>query len=181
MVAERRVFPGQDIVYSDGWPVVLLDDGTIGYCADPTRKDDCLRPAIATALGVHIRDVPDPRIDERLEAGVDPEVISSEFSDRLERWLDGRGLRLIIHHPAPDRERWVGVFDPAVVTVDGRVLDLSSTWPEQPPFMDHCLVMRYDQIIHDPARSLTPPRGTRPPNWNPRECAFGITFDPKEQ
>jgi hypothetical protein len=48
---------------------VTLSDGKTGYLERPGRADDCLAACLATCLHVPIREVPDPRLDERVAAG----------------------------------------------------------------------------------------------------------------
>jgi len=48
-----------------GARVVRLGEGELGYCMNPARLDDCLRPCIATVLQVPVEQVPDPRLDDR--------------------------------------------------------------------------------------------------------------------
>ena len=45
-------------------PTRVLPDGTLGFRI--TRRDDCLRAAVATCLQVSPDEVPDPDIDFRL-------------------------------------------------------------------------------------------------------------------
>ena len=149
-------------------PLVQLDDGSVGYTMDPTRRDDCFRAALATLLGVPVEQVPDPRLDERLEAGEDPEEINRETWARLDAWLAGRALRLVLHHDAlpVDCDRWIGV---------ARAPDPDDI------FGDHCLVLSRDQVIFNPSISLEVPRGMQIERPTLANIAYGITCDSKEK
>ncbi len=119
------------------------------------REDDCFCAALATLMQVDIEQLPDPRIDERLEAGDDPEVIDREAGQALAVWLTVRGWRLAYHATPPvDRGAWIGVS------------------PGEGPFSDHCLVMCLDRFVHDPAS-----------NWSAQvqhifEVDHGYTIEP---
>jgi hypothetical protein len=115
---------------------VPLEDGTLGFFVRWPRKDDCQAAAIATVLQVPIGKVPDPRIDERLEAGEDDEEIDRRAHVELTRWLARRGLRMVVHRSPLDvaRRRWIGV-----VMMPGR-------------FQNHCLVMDRQKCLFDPVR-----------------------------
>jgi hypothetical protein len=83
--------------------------------------------AIATALQHPIEQVPDLRLDERVDAGEDPREVSASSWERIARWADRLGLKLTFHEQVPaDRRRWIGVCpDPNGSSILG----------------DHCLVM----------------------------------------
>lgn len=161
-------------------PVVRLGENEVGYCMDPERTDDCLRPAVATALQVPVEQVPDPRLDQRLARGDDPEEIGRDTWVRLMEWLDRRGLQLSIHRDVPvARERWIGVCPGGVPTENQVALArLMGFQFRGNPFADHCLVMSHDEILFDPAISLRLPRGVRTRAWRPSQVAYGLTFDP---
>jgi hypothetical protein len=141
-----------------GWPMVVrLPTGERGYYQ--TRNDDCMRAAVATCLQVPIEDVPDPRLDERLAAGDDPDELDRLARAELEGWLAGRGLRLVRHWRLPvDRERWIGVS------------------PGPGEFGDHVLVMTRAEILFDPASYI--PGMERLARLRP--LSYGITFDREE-
>ena len=111
-------------------PLVQLDDQSTSYTMDPSRRDDCFRAAMATLLQIGVEQVPDPRLDERLEAGEDREQINRESWARLHEWLAGRALRLVFHHEAlpVDADRWIGVArapDPTLTSL----VTIVSSWP----------------------------------------------------
>ena len=147
--ATRRVISLRHLYNS---PRTRLEDGTIGYRVRVPRTDDCFAAALATVLQVPIGEVPDPRIDERLAAGESPEEITSSAWDGLYEWLDRRGLRMIVHEKVPaNRRRWIGIV------------------PWRGDFNDHCLVMRMDRLLFDPAYL----GGNYVP---PGKIAFGLSF-----
>ena len=155
-------------LWQTGGPVVQLDNGDTGYCAHPRRWDDCFRAAIATATQIPIELVPDPQLHRRLRAGQTADEINEESWQAISRWLHRRGLQLVLHDTVPvDRERWIGVC----------------RWPDHPtnPFADHCLVMSYDRIIFDPARSAVAPPGKRLRTWRGDEVTYGLSFDPRKK
>ena len=154
---------------------MTLSDGTLGYYM--RRPDDCLAAAIATVLQVPLTDVPDPRLDEQVRAGRDPDEISRTTAEKLERWLHARGLRLVVHHRVPvNRARWIGV-----VVID-----------EMPPFCDHCLVMARGRLLHDPtvwrreeidlARSVHGEQAAKIAMlmFGPSSIRYGLSFTKKE-
>lgn len=111
-----------------------LADGTVGYSVRFLREDDCFAAAVATILQVPPEDVPDPRLDERLAAGENPEEVNRTAWREFEIWLAGRGLTMIVHRSVPvDAERWIGVV------------------PLRGWFQNHCLVMSRSRLLHDPA------------------------------
>ncbi len=150
-------------------------DGTeIGYYADPTRWDDCMRAAIATATQIPIEQVPDPRLHDRWAAGDDPDQISDESWLRIAEWADRRGLQLMLHETVPaDRERWIGI---CVYTPSWHELVLAEN-----PFPDHCLIMSYGDIIFDPAAMAVVPSGMRVQTWKPADVTYGLSFDLRER
>jgi hypothetical protein len=135
-------------------PKRRLADGSVGYFIRLPRRDDCWAAAIATCLQVPIDEVPDARLDERVKAGEDPEEVNCSAWQQMNRWLEGRGLRMIIHRkvPAP-RRRWVGV-----VPVSGQ-------------FNDHCLVMAHDTLLFDPT-----PNMSFFLSFGPSDIAWGFSF-----
>ena len=174
---------GAGLAMARGYPVVQLGQDEIGYCMNPARPDSCLSAALATATQIPVEQVPDLKLDKRLQAGEDAETISRESWARIAKWLDSRGLRLVFHDAVPvDRERWVGVIrgalpDSDVVTQFG--LDLGRA---NNPFLDHCLVMSHGRVVFDPAISLSPqlPSGVRLPRWRPSQVEYGLSFGREE-
>ena len=132
-------------------PAVRLEDGSVGWCMSPARLDDCLRPSIATVLQVSPAQIPDPRLDERLEAGESASEINRETWERLDRWLAGRGLRLVFHRNAlpVERDRWIGVVAGTPLADDPVA------------FQDHCLVMNGRSVLLNPIVSIPTPPGMR--------------------
>lgn len=181
--AERRSKPGRPLRAHHGYgvwvprpnattrPVVPLgEDGESGYYADPVRWDDCFRSAIATATQVPPEQIPDPRLQQRVRAGEDPDEISDESWERIARWAERRGWQLVLHDTVPvDRERWIGVC-----VDDGRGTDPN-------PFPDHCLVMSYGDIIFDVAGRASAPPGQRLRTWRPSDVTYGVSFDPTKR
>lgn len=147
-------------------PVVELDGGEVGYGMDPYRLDDCFQAAIATTTQIPIEQVPDLRLDKRVAAGEDPDEINLQGWERIYRWLQGRGLGLVIHEDVPvARDRWIGVVrDPSPAG----------------PFCDHCLVMCHDELVFDPACTVKAPPGERTMHFRPSAIAYGISFDREE-
>lgn len=132
-----------------------LADGTVGY--HQTRTDDCWRAAVATCIQIPIGKLPDARIDEHLAAGESVKAVDRAAWTQMTRWLDRRGWSLI-EHPEPPTylERWIGIV------------------PVAQPLMSHCLIMRGDRILFDPA--VAP--GVR--TFYPLEVAYGFSFQAKE-
>jgi hypothetical protein len=87
-----------------------LADGTLGYFMHARRMDDCWQAAVATVLQVPIDDVPDWRLRERRRGGeLGGEIVRSAWQE-MDRWLAGRGLRMVTHRIVPAaRARWIGV------------------------------------------------------------------------
>jgi hypothetical protein len=122
--ARIRIWDGIDV-----HPIIELDDGTTGFGSDPARTDDCLRPAIATLTQIPIEDVPDPRLDQRLIVGEDPDVVNHEACMEVFVWAASRGLQLNVHETPPVwRDRWIGLVETGAPC----------------EFSTHCLVMSYD-------------------------------------
>jgi hypothetical protein len=119
-------------------PIVLADGRTAWR---QEREDDCLRPCIATIMQVPIWAVPDPRIDERLAAGHDPDAIAREARAALDAFLAGHDLRAVWHRDVPLEGDWIGVSPGA-----GR-------------FADHTVLMRGEAIVFDPAEGFPVPDG----------------------
>ena len=135
-------------------PTRNLRDGTIGYSI--SRRDDCLRAAVATCLQVPPKRVPDPRIDERYARGCTCDRINDLVWGGLREWLAERGLRFRLHDSPPwELARWIGI-----VPKDGFA-------------QDHCLVMERDVILFDPAFIV----GVTC-SYCPTEIETGLSFEP---
>lgn len=184
----------------------MLADGTVGYYMLQSRHDDCLRAALATMLQVSPPDVPDPRLDERTQAGDDPDVVVAESWTALEQWLSGRGQILSCHdeplficNSDPKWKRWIGVCSggdgaDALTTVEavlatglvnraarrGSVIEQVLNDPTRVRYSEHCLVMSYDELLFDPGSTIEPPPGFAPRVWDTSEISWGITIEPKE-
>lgn len=142
-----------------------LADGTVGYFVRYPREDDCFAAALATTLQVPIGDVPDPRIDERLNGGWTPERVRRTMMSELDRWLRRRCLRIILHRNVPARRRrWIGVIDP----------------PDYPGyFQRHCIVMSHDRFLFDPAAfgdHISPNSLPRVRHFQPKDITYGLSF-----
>lgn len=160
--------------------VVPLGNGEIGYCMTPNQTFDCLRPAIATVLQIPLEQLPDARIDKRLDTGDPPEVIVRESWARLVRWLHGRGVQLVVHETVPVRKhRWIGVCK----SPNSSFLDelLKDTPDSGAAFSDHSVVMCHDRVVFDPAISLRAPPGMRLYRYELADVRYGISFDRREQ
>ena len=121
-------------------PAATLDlrDGTVGYLVRHPRRDDCWAAAVATTLEIPIDQVPDSRLHERRRAGESVEAINCSVRQEFERWLTGRGLRMVTHRKVPAaRARWIGI-------VPGRGMGWS----------DHSMVMSWGAILFDPTRDV---------------------------
>jgi hypothetical protein len=160
--------------------VWIEEHGITGYCSDPQRRYDCLRPAIATVLQVPPARVPDLGVERAVAAAVDPLEFSLRMWDRLERWLHERGLTLTFHDRVPRHAGWwIAVCALDATTRDGVVERYSSARPSpRGPFASHCLVMYRDRRIFDPAMRADPPPGMRVRRWGPETFRYGISFDP---
>jgi len=146
-------------------PIVRLGTDLIGYCMHPERLDECFRAALATATQIPLEEVPDARIDARLAAGDDSDQIIREAWEDLDDWLLARGLQLAVHETLPvGRERWIGVC-----SASGHAC-----------FSEHCLVLRYGEIILDPGIGLEPGPGMQLRTWIPSDIDYGFTLDRKE-
>ena len=144
----------------------LLADGTVGYCVRAPRRDDCFAAALATCLQVPIDELPDPRIDERLDAGETPDEINRAASVALAVWLQTADLRMVIHHKLPPRRRrWIGVI------------------PMAGDFQDHCVVLNGREILFDPA-VWQPVAGSDPVAdenvvaYTFHDVTYGLSFQP---
>ena len=85
------------------------------------------------------------RLDDRLAAGDDPDVIGREARAELDRWFADRGWRLVRHSELPiGSGGWIGV---------------SAGGDE--PFDDHVVVMTEDRLVFDPASNWPAPMGYR--------------------
>ena len=174
--------PPRPVVISVGGSIgVRLRNGDVGYLQ--TRTDDCLRASVASALQVAPRDVPDPHIDRRLQAGEEPEAISRSMWGELAEWAAERGLQAEISSVLPrSRHRWIGVVPAKGLT-----------------FGDHTLLMERDRLLWDPIgfeRTPTPadlreigwaeltntaPGKRMPPyTYTPAAIRWGIWFEKKE-
>jgi hypothetical protein len=141
-----------------GRPTVALRDGTTGYYVRTNRRDECFAACLATCLQVPISDVPDPRIDERLAAGEDPEEIGRSAWHQILEWLASRGLGIAIHkRPPAGHPRWIGVV------------------PLRGHFNDHCLVMSGDEILFDPVDQLQHHGAVA--HFQSRHVRFGYSFE----
>ncbi len=115
---------------------VQLSDGTTGYYPEPGRTDMCFTATVATCLQVPFDQVPDPDLDERVDAGEDPEVVDRDAWLQFAKWLRARGLGMRTHESnrLPWRaRRWIGV-----IRVPG-------------VFQAHTLVMARNKALWDPA------------------------------
>lgn len=159
---------------------VPLPEGDLGYVM--VRPDDCLRAAIATAIQVPSREIPDPRLDQRVRAGEDPETVSQDAWDRITRWLAGRGLKPTFHTHVPGRRRWIAVCRGQS---DEEADAFRARWDvpadDLVPFQDHCIVMSYGHILFDPACGIPTEPGMRLRRWDSSDLMYGITFDRKDQ
>jgi hypothetical protein len=157
IAARTRVWDGIDV-----HPIIELRDGTTGYGSDPARPDDCFRPAIATLTQIPIEEVPDPRLDQRLVVGEDPDVVNREAWEELIRWAAGRGLRINLHDDVPlKRNRWIGMVETGAPC----------------EFATHCLVLAHGELLFDPGISSRPPPGYRQATYTPDDVSLGVTFD----
>ena len=136
---------------------VTLPDGTIGYYERGMRSDDCFAACLATCLQVPIEDVPDPRIDERLQAGESPEDVDRSACEELGRWLTARGLCMVTHRPPVASPRWIGVIEFVGA------------------FNDHTVVMAGDTILFDPVDRSRYSRPVR--TYTVEDVSGGFTFE----
>jgi hypothetical protein len=135
-------------------PEVRLPDGSVGYYVRLPRIDECWAAAVATCIQVPLSELPDDRIDERLEAGEDPEEINRSSWEETRRWLAERRLRMLVHRKVPAaRRRWIGIV------------------PDRRPFKAHCLVMDRGKIIFDPTPNMDLFR-----NFTASEVRWGFSF-----
>ena len=139
--------------------VVRLRDGTAGCYERGRRTDDCFAAALATCLEVPIGEVPDPRIDERLQAGEDAETIARTMWQELAEWLAARGLVMNVHATPPvELPRWIGI-----VRFEGH-------------FNDHTLVMSRDEVLFDPVDRSRHSRRVR--TFSVADVSGGFSFEP---
>ena len=171
------------------YPVVrLTEDGPdfdgvpeagdeIGYCMDPWRGDDCFQAAIATAAQIPIQEVPDLALKKQLREGGDPEEISRAAWTRIAEFAYERGLRLVFHKRVPvARLSWIGV----IVVPGGRSYVAGPSGlilAGDAGFRNHCLVMRHDQLVFDPACSVQSPPGYAVESYDPTQITYGISFN----
>jgi hypothetical protein len=164
------------------WGVQPQPGDEIGYGMHPYRTDDCLQAAIATATQVPIEQVPSLDLHERRERGEDPEEISRDCWERIDRWATKRSLALTFWDQVPPaRDRWIGVVlaeagDHAYAVEGGRLV-LSDT---SGAFNDHCLVMSWDRLVFDPSCSIKLPPGLDTEIYDTSQIGYGISFDGKE-
>lgn len=136
-----------------------LPDGTTGYYERAMRTDDCFAACLATCLQVPIEEVPDPRLDERLQAGEDGHEIGHSAWRRLAEWLDERRLRMLVHETPPWKHaRWIGVIG----------------FPGH--FNDHCVVMSKHEVLFDPVDKTRHSRPVRA--YAAEDISRGFTFEP---
>lgn len=149
------------------WGVIPRKGDEVGYGMHPYRSDGCLRAAIATATQVPIEQVPDLRLDDRLDRGEDLDEISRTSWVCIEEWAASRGLvmKFWTEVPAP-RERWIGV---------------SKDEEDELPFGDHCLVMCRDRLLFNPNCSVMPPPGTEVFNATTDSITYGLSFESLEE
>lgn len=139
---------------------ITLSDGTTGYFERGMRTDDCFAAALATCLKVPIGEVPDPRIDERLQAGEDAEAIARSSWQELAEWLTARGLLMNVHaQPPVELPRWIGI-----VRFPGS-------------FNDHTLVMSRDEVLFDPVDRSRHSRRVK--TFSVADVSGGFSFEPQ--
>ena len=141
---------------------VTLDDGTTGWCIRAPRADDCWQAVVATALQVPIEDVPDSRIDERLEDGESADEIGRSYDLEFREWLRGQRLRMTRFAVEPGRlpklPRWIGQC------------------PVRGDFQDHCLVMSGPDVLFDPIVTLEDQLGRKVKAWGADDVRIGYAF-----
>jgi hypothetical protein len=142
------------------WP---NDGDEVGYGMRVAKWDDCFAVCVATVTQVDIGQVPNLDIARRIAAGEDPERVSEESWERMDRWAERRALRLTVHEDVPvDRRRWVAVCaDPANVSAGN----------------PHCLVASYARVIWDPSITCRHPDGLRPHQFGADAVAYGLSLD----
>jgi hypothetical protein len=141
---------------------VTLSDGTTGWLERGARTDDCFAACIATCLQVPIAEVPDPRLDERLQAGEAAADINRSALGDIEAWLASRGLRARVHSTPPvDLPRWIGVI------------------PFPGVFNDHSVVMVGGEILFDPVDSSQYSRKVRA--YKSADVSSGFSFEPVQE
>jgi hypothetical protein len=159
VIARKRERPGERAAFRkmfSEWEqgTKRLADGSVGYYIQPGRADDCWRAAVATCVQVPPGEVPDPHLDERMDAGETPEEINRSACAERDDWLAELGLRLVIHGEVPvPRRRWVGVI------------------PRPGWFQDHCLVMCRGEVLWDPNPNL--PFFA---DWTAADVKWGFSF-----
>lgn len=167
--------------------VIDLGGGEHGYAMHPQRHDECFRAALATMLQVPVDQVPDPRLDDLYDRGVDPVEISRRFWRHLADWLAPHGLEVAFHHDALplDRARWIGVHVVDQVELQAAIIakkhDPSTfTRAGATAFSDHCFVMARDAVHFDPGVGVLSPPGLVQRAVRLSDITYGITLDPKE-
>lgn len=147
---------GREQVKSNTFPrTTHLSDGTTGFYMRPDRGDDCWQAATATVLQVPIDEVPDLRLNARVESGEHPDKIARSAWHSMEDWLNGHGLCMVVHRKVPvARRRWIGVV------------------PCEGDFQSHSLVMTRDDLLFDPAERIWGSGG----RYTPEHIGFGLSF-----
>jgi hypothetical protein len=161
--AEAAFNAGMAAAYADFSKPVRLPDGTLGYPVRAPRSDDCMAAALATCLQVPIDEVPDPRLDERLEAGEPVDEINESASQELLNWLADRGLERVLHSTMPvAQKRWIGIV------------------PMPGTFNNHCLVMAGNDLLFDPVdpRQSGEMNGRRLRAFGADDVRYGFSFAP---
>ena len=155
--------------------IVKLKDGTRGYCMRADRLDECFAAALATLVQLPMSKVPDWRLHEREDAGDDPEQIRRDAAAQLDEWLGARGLQLV-HHQTPPVEcaRWIGICPPSP-EVRRMFAYAHSLGFHAGNFQDHCVVMAFAEVLHDPAIAVTPPSGSQLRTFHLSDVTHGFT------
>jgi hypothetical protein len=138
-----------------GYFATRLRDGSLGYLQ--RRTDDCLQAALASCLQIPAHLVPDLHMEDQLAAGVDPEEMERGIREKMKRWTDKRGVRILYHTwPLTSERRWIGV-----VTEPG-------------DYSDHCLLMSGRDCLFDPA-NLMPSRNES--QYDVADIDYAITIE----
>lgn len=114
-------------------PTTRLRDGSTGYFT-PGRLDQCFAAAVATVLQRPLEELPDTRIEARLQAGQTRENISRRAWVIWDRWARREGQRMNVWNPVPAYPdgRWVGIIE-APVTLQS-----------------HTVACVGEEVLHDP-------------------------------
>jgi len=140
------------------------------------RLDNCFAEAVADCLDVPLSDVPDPEIDDRLEAGDGVDRVNRFTTNLFDEWLDSRGLEAEVwrtklhsdghlYHMRELPKRWVGVI------ADGG------------EFLDHCFTMEGPKSLEDIQIASLPAAYRNllvPAVFTVAEINLGITFRPRK-